>query len=145
MRPKKLNKPCSLRPRREKEVILTGSLSMICIDSKSSICRCNCSSWVLLQQQKKVGGAERGRADASRRLDNGDKDLQGRTWAPPQGPCSSHQQGVFVEPGADYLRRSCRLPEAILLSCAAGPSGSTFFTWRNSSGRSPPMMVNPKP
>lgn len=37
------------------------------------------------------------------------------------------------------------LPEAILLSCAAGPSLRTFFTWRNSSGRSPPMMVKPKP
>lgn len=37
------------------------------------------------------------------------------------------------------------LPEAILLSCAAGPSLRTFFTWRNSSGRSPPMMVKPNP
>lgn len=36
-------------------------------------------------------------------------------------------------------------PEAILLSCAAGPSARTFFTCRNSSGRSPPMMVKPKP
>lgn len=42
-------------------------------------------------------------------------------------------------------RSQADLPEAILLSCAAGPSLSTFFTWRNSSGRSPPMMVKPKP
>lgn len=36
-------------------------------------------------------------------------------------------------------------PDAILLSWAAGPSLSTFFTCRNSSVRSPPMMVNPNP
>lgn len=34
---------------------------------------------------------------------------------------------------------------AILASAAAGPSGMTLFTCRNSSGSSPPMMVKPKP
>lgn len=37
------------------------------------------------------------------------------------------------------------LPVSIFPSCAAGPSGITLFTCRNSSGSSPPMMVNPKP
>lgn len=37
------------------------------------------------------------------------------------------------------------LPVSIFPSCAAGPSGMTLFTWRNSSGSSPPMIVNPKP
>lgn len=41
--------------------------------------------------------------------------------------------------------RRFRSPDAILLSWAAGPSLSTFFTCRNSSVRSPPMMVNPNP
>lgn len=51
-----------------------------------------------------------------------------------------------VEPTfSEHAVRRRLLPEAILLSCAAGPSGRTFLTWRNSSGRSPPMMVNPKP
>lgn len=36
-------------------------------------------------------------------------------------------------------------PVAILPSAAAGPSGMTLFTCRNSSGSSPPMMVKPKP
>lgn len=34
---------------------------------------------------------------------------------------------------------------SIFPSWAAGPSGITLFTCRNSSGSSPPMMVNPKP
>lgn len=34
---------------------------------------------------------------------------------------------------------------AIFASAAAGPSGMTLFTCRNSSGSSPPMMVKPKP
>lgn len=37
------------------------------------------------------------------------------------------------------------LPVSIFPSWAAGPSGITLFTCRNSSGSSPPMMVNPKP
>lgn len=37
------------------------------------------------------------------------------------------------------------LPGAIFPSCAAGPSFSTCFTCRNSSGLSPPMMVKPNP
>lgn len=43
-----------------------------------------------------------------------------------------------------HLQKLCS-PEAILLSWAAGPSLSTFFTCRNSSVRSPPMMVKPNP
>lgn len=34
---------------------------------------------------------------------------------------------------------------AIFASAAAGPSGMTLLTCRNSSGSSPPMMVKPKP
>lgn len=37
------------------------------------------------------------------------------------------------------------LPVAIFLSCAAGPSGMTLLTCRNSSGSSPPMIVKPNP
>jgi len=42
-------------------------------------------------------------------------------------------------------QRNNDLPGAILPSCAAGPSFNTFFTWRNSSGLSPPIIVKPKP
>lgn len=45
----------------------------------------------------------------------------------------------FLKHGGTYL------PVSIFPSCAAGPSGITLFTCRNSSGSSPPMMVNPKP
>lgn len=37
------------------------------------------------------------------------------------------------------------LPVAIFPSAAAGPSGMTLLTWRNSSGSSPPIIVKPKP
>lgn len=36
-------------------------------------------------------------------------------------------------------------PVAIFPSAAAGPSGITLLTWRNSSGSSPPIIVKPKP
>lgn len=38
-----------------------------------------------------------------------------------------------------------KLPVSIFPSCAAGPSGITLFTCRNSSGSSPPMIVKPNP
>lgn len=44
-----------------------------------------------------------------------------------------------------YKWREVISPGAILPSCAAGPSFSTFFTCRNSSGLSPPIIVNPNP
>lgn len=37
------------------------------------------------------------------------------------------------------------LPVAIFPSAAAGPSGITLLTCRNSSGSSPPIIVKPKP
>lgn len=40
---------------------------------------------------------------------------------------------------------SCTVPVSIFPSCAAGPSGMTLLTCRNSSGSSPPMMVKPNP
>ncbi|TNN21636.1 hypothetical protein EYF80_068253 [Liparis tanakae] len=44
------------------------------------------------------------------------------------------------------IRRRVRgSPVSIFPSAAAGPSWMTLFTWRNSSGSSPPMMVKPKP
>lgn len=42
-------------------------------------------------------------------------------------------------------RESGSVPVAIFASAAAGPSGMTLLTCRNSSGSSPPMMVKPKP
>lgn len=44
-----------------------------------------------------------------------------------------------------FSKAARSLPVSIFPSCAAGPSGITLFTCRNSSGSSPPMMVNPKP
>lgn len=56
----------------------------------------------------------------------------------------------FVPENLKYqtLCENCKtssLPDEILPSCAAGPSFNTFFTCRNSSGLSPPIIVNPNP
>lgn len=55
-------------------------------------------------------------------------------------------QAVFSKvPQEIEVYRNNTWPGAILPSCAAGPSFNTFFTWRNSSGLSPPMIVKPNP
>lgn len=58
--------------------------------------------------------------------------------------CCSFLSSGTLEMIKVHLQNFCS-PDAILLSRAAGPSLSTFFTCRNSSVRSPPMMVKPNP
>ena len=47
--------------------------------------------------------------------------------------------------GVRVCVRACVLSPGAMSLYWAGPSFRTFLTWRNSSGRSPPMMVKPKP